>query len=86
MIPCGKGIELDVGGRLQRGSVGCEDIVRQTDEHTFICSMVHILKKKVRYVCVCELCLRCQHRLFISILCPRPRHTAPTLGRWVALT
>ena len=49
-ISCGKRIELDAEGRLQE-SIGCEDSVRQTDEHTRICSMVHLLKM-VRNVCV----------------------------------
>ena len=49
-ISCGKGIELDAEGRLQE-SLGCEDSVRQTDDHTCICSMVHLLKM-VRNVCV----------------------------------
>ena len=43
-ISCGKGIELDDEGRLHQESLGCEDRVRQTDEHTCICSMVHLLK------------------------------------------
>ena len=68
-IPCGKGIQLDGEGRQHLGS---EDSVRQTDEHACVCSMVHLLKM-VRNMCVCELCLRCQQRLFKSILCPLPR-------------
>ena len=39
-ISCGKGIELDAEGRLHQESIGCEDSVRQTDEHSCICSMV----------------------------------------------
>ena len=81
-ISCGKGIELDAEGRLHQESLGCEDSVRQTDEHTCICSMVHLLKM-VRNVCaphLCELCLRCQQRLFTIILCPVPRHTGPNWG------
>ena len=56
-ISCGKGIELDAEGRLHQESLGCEDSVRQTDEHTCICSMVHLLKM-VRNVCV--------HHIFVS--------------------
>ena len=81
-ISCGKGIELDAEGRLHQDSLGCEDSVTQTDEHTCICSMVHLLKM-VRNMCVhrifVSLCLRCQ-RLFIFILCPLPRHTDPNWG------
>ena len=81
-ISCGKGIELDAEGRLHQESLGCKDSVRQTDDHTCICSMVHLLKM-VRDVCaphLCELCLRCQQRLFTIILCPVPRHTDPNWG------
>ena len=53
-ISCGKGIELDAEGRLHQESLGCEDSVRQTDDHTYICSMVHLLKM-VRDVCVCRI-------------------------------
>ena len=51
-ISCGKGIELDAEGRLHQESLGCEDSVRQTDDHTCICSMVHLLKmvRNVSYV------------------------------------
>ena len=56
-ISCGKGIELDAEGRLHQESLGCKDRVRQTDDHTCICSMVHLLKM-VRDVCV--------HHIFVS--------------------
>ena len=56
-ISCGKGIELDAEGRLHQESLGCEDSVRQTDKHTCICLMVHLLKM-VRNVCV--------HHIFVS--------------------
>ena len=44
-IPCFKWVELDAEERLQQESIGCEDSVRQSDEHTCMCSMVHLLKQ-----------------------------------------
>ena len=66
-ISCGKGIELDAEGILHQESIGCEDRVRQTDEHTCVCSMVHLLTI-VRNMCVrvCELCLRC-HNIYLYL-------------------
>ena len=48
---CGKGIDFDVGGTLQRESNGCEAIVRQTDEPTGICSMSYAYDVNTVYLC-----------------------------------
>ena len=61
-ISCGKGIELDAEGRLHQESLGFEYSVRQIDEHTCICSMVHLLKM-VRNVCVRRIFVSCVYEV-----------------------